>query len=83
SEHPKDKTGLDTATKLARAKPNKRSRYADLLKDKPGLELLAPSKCSSVKGQSDKGTVLVKDHCPWKDTWPTSHTKREPQGYVL
>ncbi|GJT83150.1 hypothetical protein Tco_1057492 [Tanacetum coccineum] len=33
-EHPKEKYNLDTATKLARAKPNKRSRDADLSKDK-------------------------------------------------
>nr|GEZ81791.1 tRNA-dihydrouridine(20) synthase [NAD(P)+]-like isoform X2 [Tanacetum cinerariifolium] len=37
-EHPKEIYNLDTATKLARAKPNKRSEDADLLKDKSGLE---------------------------------------------
>ncbi|GJW16146.1 hypothetical protein Tco_0020279 [Tanacetum coccineum] len=38
SEHPKEKYNLDTATKLARAKPNKRSGDADLSKDKSGPE---------------------------------------------
>ncbi|GJS47409.1 hypothetical protein Tco_0597530 [Tanacetum coccineum] len=37
-EHPKEKYNLDTATKLARAKPNKRSGDADLSKDKLGPE---------------------------------------------
>ncbi|GJZ85625.1 reverse transcriptase domain-containing protein, partial [Tanacetum coccineum] len=37
-EHPKEKYNLDTATKLARAKPNKRSGDADLSKDKSGPE---------------------------------------------
>ncbi|GJX07994.1 hypothetical protein Tco_0195926 [Tanacetum coccineum] len=38
SEHPKEKYNLDTATILARAKPNKRSGDADLSKDKSGPE---------------------------------------------
>ncbi|GKF04160.1 hypothetical protein Tco_0034828, partial [Tanacetum coccineum] len=37
-EHSKEKYNLDTATKLARAKPN--SRDADLSKDKSGPESL-------------------------------------------
>ncbi|GKF32774.1 hypothetical protein Tco_0102572, partial [Tanacetum coccineum] len=37
-EHPKDKTRLDANAKLTRAKLNKRSRDADLLKDKSGPE---------------------------------------------
>ncbi|GJT83146.1 hypothetical protein Tco_1057488 [Tanacetum coccineum] len=38
SEHPKEKYNLDPATKLARAKPNKRSGDADVSKDKSGPE---------------------------------------------
>ncbi|GJX68087.1 hypothetical protein Tco_0303814 [Tanacetum coccineum] len=45
-EHLKEKYNLDTATKLARAKPNKHSGDADLSKDKSGPD--------GVKGQSDK-----------------------------
>ncbi|GKD84177.1 hypothetical protein Tco_1351016, partial [Tanacetum coccineum] len=37
-DHPKDKSGLDAFAKLTRAKLNKRSRDADLLKDKSGTE---------------------------------------------
>ncbi|GJV48041.1 palmitoyl-monogalactosyldiacylglycerol delta-7 desaturase, chloroplastic-like protein [Tanacetum coccineum] len=37
-EHPKEKYNLDTATKLARAKPNKRFGDADLSKDKSSPE---------------------------------------------
>ncbi|GKF57361.1 hypothetical protein Tco_0170898, partial [Tanacetum coccineum] len=37
-DHPKDKSGLDASAKLTRAKLNKRSRDADLSKDKSGPE---------------------------------------------
>ncbi|GJS93214.1 reverse transcriptase domain-containing protein [Tanacetum coccineum] len=38
-DHLKDKSSLDASTKLTRAKPNKHSGDADLLKDKSGSEL--------------------------------------------
>ncbi|GJX77578.1 hypothetical protein Tco_0324389 [Tanacetum coccineum] len=37
------------------------SEEAGMSKDISGSELLAPSLCSGVEGQTDKGTVLVKD----------------------
>nr|GEW22336.1 hypothetical protein [Tanacetum cinerariifolium] len=38
---------------------------------------------SSIKGQSDKGTVLVKDHCPWKDTFKRGASKSKTSMLIV
>ncbi|GKD69455.1 hypothetical protein Tco_1323545, partial [Tanacetum coccineum] len=65
-----------TCQRTCQVRRHQNSEEAGMSKDISGSELLASSLCSGVKGQSDKCTVLVKDHCPWKDTklrpgnWP-------------
>ncbi|GJV43115.1 hypothetical protein Tco_1427651 [Tanacetum coccineum] len=57
-DHPKDKSGLDASAKLTRAKLNKRSRDADLSKDKSGLESPPEFRRSwCVKGHSRSGVI--------------------------
>ncbi|GJW16609.1 reverse transcriptase domain-containing protein [Tanacetum coccineum] len=57
-KHPKEKYNLDTATKVARAKPNKRSGDADLSKDKSGPESPVEFRRSwYVKGRIRSGVI--------------------------
>nr|GEY00545.1 reverse transcriptase domain-containing protein [Tanacetum cinerariifolium] len=58
TEHPKEKYNLDTATKLSRGKPNKRSGDVDLSKDKSGPESTLELQRSWTKHTTPFQTIL-------------------------